>query len=83
MNTPEYPEKFSFVSIMYKCGCKGFAYAPLYTVNQNETVITDVDEGQITNIVKYCTPEDDWFRAVSSVMAVDKITHKIVEVDEK
>lgn len=82
----EYPERFTIMSIQYKSGCKGLAYSAELKdefgsqCEVGDKVITNFDEGEVVSMVKYCTPEDDWFKLVSQVITVDRITHKLVEV---
>jgi hypothetical protein len=78
----EIPERFDLVSIKYKCGSKGFAFAPTLKVKVGDHVITDYNDGIVQNLVSWCTPEDDYYKAIAGVMTVDRITHKIVEVNE-
>ena len=87
---PEFPEQFTLMNIQYKNGCKGLAYSKELNDDDNfgpqcevgDEVITTFDEGTISGMVKYCTPEDEWFKLISQVMTVDRITHKIVEVKQ-
>lgn len=79
-NKYEFPERFDFVSIKYKSGCKGFAIAPTSHVAVGDHVITDLDDGIVSSLVSWCTPEDEYYKAITEVMTVDRITHKIVEV---
>ena len=78
----ELPERFVLASIKYKCGCKGFGYAPTSSIHVGDTVKTEVDEGTVVSIASWCTPEDEYFKVLCDVDTVDKITHKIVEVKE-
>lgn len=82
----EFPERFTLMNIQYKNGCKGLAYSAELKdefgsqCEVGDKVITTFDEGEVASMVKYCTPEDEWFKLISQVMTVDRITHKIVEV---
>lgn len=77
----EIPERFDLAFIKYKNGCKGFGYAPTSRIDVGDTVKTVWDEGTVESIVNWCTPEDDYYKLIAGVMTVDRITHKIVEVD--
>ena len=81
MKKAEIPERFDLVSIKYKSGCKGLGYAPYHKVNVGDTVITGFDEGYAESVVQFCTPEDEMFKMISDIYTVDKITHKVVEID--
>lgn len=77
----EVPERFDLVSIKYKCGCKGFAFAPVFSgIAVGDHVITPYNDGIVQHLVGYCTPEDDYYKAIVDVVTVDRITHKIIEV---
>ena len=83
MKKVEYPEQFTLASIKYRNGCKGYGYAPNYKVEVGDEVITGFDEGCVESIVTYCTPEDDYFKMIAEINTVDRITHKIVEIEYK
>lgn len=76
----EVPERFDLVSVKYKSGCKGFAFAPTSHIEIGDHVITAFDDGVVESLVSWCTPEDDYYKTIANVMTVDRITHKIVEV---
>lgn len=76
----EIPERFDLVCIKYKSGCKGLGFAPASRIEVGDHVITEFDDGIVESLVNWCTPEDDYYKTIANVMAVDKITHKIVEV---
>ena len=80
MKESEFPEKFDLFHISYANGCQAMAYAPMYTVNVGDRVVTTFDEGIAKAIVKYVTPDEEWFKMISNAYTIDRITHKIVEV---
>lgn len=74
------PERFHVFCIEYTNGCKSLAYAESYAIDVGDRVITTFGEGTVKMKVQYITPEDEWFRMILSISTVDRITHKIVEV---
>ena len=78
----EIPEQFDLAFIRYTNGCKGLGYAPTSRIDVGDTVKTAWDEGTVESMVNWCTPEDDYYKLIAGVMTVDRITHKIVEVNE-
>ena len=74
------PERFDVCRIEYQNGCKGLAWCYWARISVGDRVVTNFGEGTVTHVVD-CVDEP-WFRMVSNVMTIDKITHKIVEVKE-
>lgn len=83
MKKAEIPERFDLVSIKYKSGCKGLGYAPYMAIHKGDSVITEFGEGYAESIIQFCTPEDDYYKMISGIYTVDRITHKVVEIEYK
>ena len=77
----EFPEMFDVLHVDYVNGYQGLAFAPQYTVEVGDHVITTFDEGTVKASVKYVTPEDEWFKLINGIHSVDRITDKIVKVE--
>lgn len=76
----EFPDVFDVLHVEYESRCKSLAYAPTHAVETGDKVITSCGTGTVMAGVSYVTAEDGWFKVVSGIYPVDKITNKIVEV---
>ena len=80
MKKNTYPEVFNVYQINYVNGCQALAFSETQAIEVGDRVLTAFGEGTVVYMVQFCTADEPWFKMISGIYTVDRITHKIVEV---